>query len=84
MFFLVEIKKESFYLLSLRFSSSLFCSFNNFIFFRSCKMIISIISAIGKIIGAKAKRSDPIFIPPFFFDYMKFTRGSQGRSLYDY
>ena len=69
MCFLVEIKKESFYLLSLRFLSSLFCSFNNFIFFRSCIMIISIISATGKIIGANTRKNAnmcSIFIPPFF------------------
>ena len=66
MCFSVEIKKkESFYLLSLRSLSRWFCSFNSFTFFRSCIMIISIISAIGNIIGAKAKRIDPIFYTPF-------------------
>lgn len=68
MCFLAEIKKESFYLLSLRFLSSSFCSFNNFNFFRSCIMIISIMSAIGKIIGANARKNAnmcSIYIPPF-------------------
>lgn len=85
MCFLVEIKKESFYLLSLRFLSSLFCSFNNFIFFRSCMMIISIISAIGKIIGANTRKNANIcsILYPLFYDYMKFVGGSQERSLYD-
>ena len=86
MCFSVEIKKESFYLLSLRFLSSLFCSFNNFIFFRSCMMIISIISAIGKIIGANTRKNANIcsILYPLFYDYMKFVGGSQGRSLYGF
>lgn len=49
-------------------------------------MIISIISAIGKIIGANARKNVNIcsILYPLFSDYMQLSEGSQERSLYDF
>lgn len=46
-------------------------------------MIISIISAIGKIIGANTRKNANIcsILYPLFYDYMKFVGGSQERSF---